>query len=82
MTDVFAKYGLRRMVNCSGTETVKGASPVAPEVVEAITSLIPHAVEMVELQSVASQVIALATGAEAGFVTGCTSRRSPRWSGG
>ena len=73
MTDIFAKYGLRRIINCSGTETVKGASPVAPEVVEAIAALIPFSVEMAELQSAASQVIARATGAEAGFVTGCTS---------
>lgn len=72
-SDIFVKYGLRRMINCSGTETVKGASPVAPEVVEAIAALIPFSVEMAELQSVASQVIAKATGAEAGFVTGCTS---------
>jgi L-seryl-tRNA(Ser) seleniumtransferase len=73
MTDIFAKYELRRIINCSGTETVKGASPVAPEVVEAIAALIPFSVEMAELQSVASQVIAKATGAEAGFVTGCSS---------
>jgi L-seryl-tRNA(Ser) seleniumtransferase len=73
MIDIFAKYGLRRMVNCSGTETVKGGSPVAPEVVEAIAALIPFSVEMAELQSIASQVIATATGAEAGFVTGCSS---------
>lgn len=73
MSDVFARYGLRRIVNCSGTETVKGASPVAPEVVEAIAGLIPFSVEIAELQSVASHVIAKATGAEAGFVTGCTS---------
>jgi seryl-tRNA(Sec) selenium transferase len=31
--DVFTRHGLRRIVNASGTETTKGASPVCPEVI-------------------------------------------------
>ena len=57
----------------SGTETVFGASPVSPEVIEAIAGILPHSVDMAELQRLASRMIAEATGAEAGFVTGCTS---------
>ena len=60
------------MINVSGTETPFGASPVRPEVLAAISGIIPHSVLMRELQSAASEVIASATGSEAGCVTGCT----------
>lgn len=70
--DVFERLGLRRIVNVSGTETTKGASPVCPEVVAAVSELVPSSVEMAELQSVASATIARAMGSEAGFVTNCT----------
>jgi D-glucosaminate-6-phosphate ammonia-lyase len=69
---LFERLGLRRIVNVSGTETTKGASPVCPEVVAAVSELVPHSVEMAELQSVASATIARALGSEAGFVTNCT----------
>jgi len=71
--DVFERYGLKRIINVSGTETVRGASPVCREVLEAVNSLVPKSVEIAELQSVASAVIAKAYGTEAGFVTGCSS---------
>jgi len=70
--DVFARYGLRRIVNASGTETTKGASPVCQEVIAAVSELVAHSVEMAELQSVACHVIAKAVGAEAGVVVNCT----------
>jgi uncharacterized pyridoxal phosphate-dependent enzyme len=72
MADLFDRYGLKRIIGLSGTETVRGASPVAPEVVAAVSELLPHLVEMAELQSVASAVIADAYGTEAGCVTGCS----------
>ncbi|HVE48167.1 MAG TPA: aminotransferase class V-fold PLP-dependent enzyme [Casimicrobiaceae bacterium] len=72
MTDIFDKLGLRRVINVSGTETPFGASPVRPEVIAAISEIIPQSVLMRELQSAASEVIARATGTEAGCVTGCT----------
>ena len=71
--DLFADLGLTHLINVSGTETVFGASPVSPEVVAAIAAILPHSVDMAELQAAASRVIARVTGAEAGFVTGCTS---------
>lgn len=70
--DLIERLGLRRIVNVSGTETTKGASPVCPEVVAAVSALVPHSVEMAELQSVASATIAQAMETEAGFVTNCT----------
>lgn len=72
MADPFERYGLKRIVGVSGTETVRGAAPVAPEVIAAVSDLVPHLVEMAELQSVASEVIAEAYGTEAGCVTGCS----------
>jgi L-seryl-tRNA(Ser) seleniumtransferase len=71
--DVIGELGLTPLINVSGTETVHGASPVAPEVVQAIAGILPHSVEMAELQRAASAEIAAATGAEAGFVAGCSS---------
>ncbi|WP_051660748.1 aminotransferase class V-fold PLP-dependent enzyme [Bosea sp. 117] len=68
-----ARYQLTPLLNVSGTETVHGASPVAPEIVEAVAAILPLSVSMAELQRVASGVIARVTGAEAGFVTNCSS---------
>jgi L-seryl-tRNA(Ser) seleniumtransferase len=71
--DIIDELGLTRLINASGTETVFGASPVSPEVTRAIAAILPHAVDMAELQRLASHTIAEATGAEAGCITGCTS---------
>ena len=72
MSDPFVHYGLRRVINVSGTETPYGAAPVRPEVIEAVQSLVPHSVFMSDLQASASQAIARTLGCEAGCVTGCT----------
>ena len=72
MPDIFDRRGLRRVINVSGTETPFGAVPVRAEVIAAINEIVPHSVLMRELQSAASEVIARATGAEAGCVTGCS----------
>ena len=71
--DAFAKYGLTRLINASGTETVFGASPVCPEVLDAVNSLVQSSVVMFELQSVAWHVIARVFEVEAGLVAHCTS---------
>ncbi|MBV9634215.1 MAG: hypothetical protein JOZ40_06260 [Methylobacteriaceae bacterium] len=70
--DIFTRYGLRRIINASGTETTKGASPVCPEVIEAAAALVGHSVDMAELQSVACHTIADAFGTQAGCVVHCT----------
>lgn len=71
-SDIFDRYGLRQIINASGTETTKGASPVCPEVVAAVNALVPHSVDMLELQSVACATIARAYGCEAGLVVNCS----------
>ena len=72
MTDIFEKFGLRHIINVSGTETSLGGCPACPEVLDAVAELAGHSVYMSELQSAACDVISRATGAEAGCVTGCT----------
>lgn len=64
--------GLKAVVNVCGTPSAYGALGGCPEAVEAMAALLPLAVDMVELQRLASREIARATGAEAGFVTGCS----------
>ncbi|MEZ5666520.1 MAG: hypothetical protein R3F55_03615 [Alphaproteobacteria bacterium] len=71
-SDPFGRWGLRRVINASGTMTVLGASRVAPEVIESVAGMLPRFVIMDELQARASRVIAEATGAEAGCVVHCT----------
>jgi L-seryl-tRNA(Ser) seleniumtransferase len=71
--DVLAELGLAPLINASGTETVYGASPVHDEVIRAMAAILPRSVSIAELQAAASQRIAKLTGAEAGYVTGCTS---------
>lgn len=61
--------GLRPVINVSGTMTSLGASIVVPEAIAAMTSILPHFVEMGDLHKLASRTIARLTGAEAGFVT-------------
>lgn len=61
--------GLRPIINVSGTMTALGASIIGPEAIAAMNAIAPEFVEIGELQLLASQAIARATGAEAGFVT-------------
>ncbi|MBA3506371.1 MAG: hypothetical protein H0T80_11410 [Betaproteobacteria bacterium] len=70
--DVFDRYGLRRIVNASGTESTKGASPVCKEAIDAVVGLVPHSVDMLELQSAACHAIARAFETEAGCVVNCS----------
>lgn len=70
--DVFERLRLTRIINASGTETTMGASPVCPEVRRAVDTLVPHSVNMLELQSAACRTIARAYGCEAGLVAHCS----------
>lgn len=67
--DLRAQLGLRPVINVSGTMTSLGASIVVPEAIAAMTEILPHFVEINDLQRKASAVIARLTGGEAGFVT-------------
>ncbi|MBY5359497.1 aminotransferase class V-fold PLP-dependent enzyme [Rhizobium leguminosarum] len=68
-TDIRPSLGLRPVINVSGTMTSLGASIVVPEAIAAMASILPHFVEINDLQRKASAVIARLTGGEAGFVT-------------
>ncbi|WP_027687497.1 aminotransferase class V-fold PLP-dependent enzyme [Rhizobium leguminosarum] len=68
-TDIRPSLGLRPVINVSGTMTSLGASIVVPEAIEAMASILPHFVEINDLQRKASGIIARLTGGEAGFVT-------------
>ncbi|MBY4590376.1 aminotransferase class V-fold PLP-dependent enzyme [Rhizobium redzepovicii] len=67
--DIRPSLGLRPVINVSGTMTSLGASIVVPEAIEAMASILPHFVEINDLQRKASAVIARLTGGEAGFIT-------------
>ena len=71
-TDPFDRWDLTPVINVSGTMTSIGASRVHSEVIEVVSKILDRFVSMDELQSRASGVIAKATGAEAGCVTGCS----------
>lgn len=65
--------GLTPIINVSGTMTSLGASLASSSVQQATAEIMGHFVQMHELQSYASQVIAQYTGAEAGFFTASAS---------
>lgn len=67
--DLRARLGLRPVINVSGTMTSLGASIVVPEAIAAMADILPHFVEINDLQRKASVVISRLTGGEAGFVT-------------
>lgn len=68
-TDIRQRYGLRPIINVSGTMTTLGASIVVPEAVAAASAILPEFVEINDLHRVASRVVARLTGGEAGFIT-------------
>lgn len=70
--DILARWGLRPVINASGTMTVIGASSARPEVIEAVAAILPRFVEIDALQQAASRTIARLCGAEAGFITAST----------
>lgn len=69
--DLFARLGLRRVINAAGKMTYLGASAVEPEVVQALADAAQGYVEMDRLMDRAGEFVAQAAGAEAGMVTSC-----------
>lgn len=65
------RFGLRPIINVSGTMTALGASIIVPEALRAMQEIGTEFVEMDDLQRKAGTVIARLTGGEAGFVTAC-----------
>lgn len=68
-TDIYARLGVRRVINAAGTLTRLGGSRMAPEVLAAMAEASQAYVRIEDLQVAAGAVIARVTGAEAGYVT-------------
>ncbi len=68
-TDIRQMLGLRPIINVSGTMTVLGASIMVPQAVAAMAAIATEFVDIAELHRRAGEVVAQATGAEAGFIT-------------
>ena len=66
---VYENLGVRTIINASGTLTRVGGSRMAPEVLAAMAEAAASFVHIDELQARAGEVLARATGAEAGYVT-------------
>lgn len=71
--DPRVELGLRPIINVCGTMTSLGSSIAEPAVIEAMCNILPHFVEIDDLQRLASTQIARSTGAQAGYVTACSS---------
>ncbi len=69
MSDIFERLGVATIVNAKGTSTRLSGAILSPEVAEAMRQASTSCVEMTQLQARASEIIAEATGAEAGYVT-------------
>jgi D-glucosaminate-6-phosphate ammonia-lyase len=70
MSGIYERLGIRPLINARGTHTRLGGSIMAPEVLAAMQEAAGAYILLEELQARASEVIARATGAEAGMVTG------------
>jgi L-seryl-tRNA(Ser) seleniumtransferase len=67
--DLYARFGVRRIINAAGPVTRLGGNRLAPEVTAAMAEAARSHVQIDELQARASVLLAQATGAEAGLVT-------------
>lgn len=67
--DIYERLGVTKRVNGAGLLTRLGGSLMAPEVLDAMREAAGSFVDMAELQTRASAIIATHTGAEAGIVT-------------
>ncbi|MCP5151479.1 MAG: aminotransferase class V-fold PLP-dependent enzyme [Ectothiorhodospiraceae bacterium] len=69
MTSIYESLGIPTIVNAKGTSTRVSGGLMEPEVAAAMREATEHCVDMATLQGRASEIIAEATGAEAGIVT-------------
>src|ERR1700752_622453 len=67
--NVYARLGVRTIVNASGPSTRLSGGIMRPEVAAAMAEASQWCVDLTELQGRASELLAEATGAEAGYVT-------------
>jgi D-glucosaminate-6-phosphate ammonia-lyase len=71
--DIRAGLGATAVINLTGTLTTLGGISARPEAIDAAAAIMGKGVDIVELQACASRAIADVTGAEAGFVSACSS---------
>lgn len=71
--DLFARYGLTRVINACGKMTHLAGAIVLPPIAETAAESLKHFFVLDELQALAGRVIAETTAAESGCVTACTS---------
>src|SRR5712671_6569430 len=67
--NVYERLGIRTIVNASGPSTRLSGGIMRPEVAGAMAEASQWCVDLAELQGRASEILAEATGAEAGYVT-------------
>src|SRR6266581_5857550 len=70
MPDIYKRLGVRPIINARGTHTRLGGTLMRPDVLDAMGEAAKAYVVLDELQDRASELIARATGAEAGIVVG------------
>ncbi len=66
---IYARFGIRTIINACGTVTRLSGGRMHPEVSAAMVAASHECVDMVELQAAASRVITRVTAAQAGIVT-------------
>jgi D-glucosaminate-6-phosphate ammonia-lyase len=54
--DIRSRFGLRPVINASGTMTSLGASSVSAAVIDAVAQVLPHFVEIDDLQRATTTV--------------------------
>ena len=79
---VYARLGVRTLVNARGCATLAGGTLMEPEVVAAMAEAARSFARIGDLQEIASERIAALTGAEAGYVTSRRGRRPDPRRGG
>lgn len=67
--NIFQRLGVRTIVNASGPSTRLTGGIMRPEVAQAMSEASQWCVDLAHLQGRASEILAEATGAEAGYVT-------------
>src|SRR6266496_4076929 len=66
---IYDRLGVRRIVNAAGPVTRLGGNRLAPEVAKAMAEATQSHIQIDELQERAGEILAAATGAEAGLIT-------------
>jgi D-glucosaminate-6-phosphate ammonia-lyase len=69
VSNIYERFGVRTVINATGTLTRAGGMIVEPEVMDAMREASEHFVRIEDLQEAAGRVIARVTGAESGYVT-------------